>query len=62
MPLLSSPLKSSRSSGRRPPRRCPTPSELSDPLCPAEGIQEILIDPDNSGDKKVRIGTTLAHK
>jgi hypothetical protein len=27
---------------------------------PAEGVKEILIDPDNSGDKKVRIGTTLS--
>jgi hypothetical protein len=29
---------------------------------PAKGIKEILIDPDNSGDKKARIGTTLSPK
>jgi hypothetical protein len=26
---------------------------------PTEGVKEILIDPDNSEDKKVRIGTAL---
>jgi hypothetical protein len=29
---------------------------------PTEGVKEILIDPNNSGDKKVRIGTTLSPK
>jgi hypothetical protein len=29
---------------------------------PAEGVKEILDDPDNSGDKRVRIGTALSPK
>ncbi|XP_025791911.1 uncharacterized protein LOC112873101 [Panicum hallii] len=29
---------------------------------PTEGVKEILINPDNSGDKRVRIGTVLSSK
>ncbi|XP_025791672.1 uncharacterized protein LOC112872850 [Panicum hallii] len=29
---------------------------------PAEGVKEVLVDPENSTDKKVRVGTTLSPK